>query len=72
LWFKPPQSVKVLVQSSHVFDAEYGTADGNVAIRIERVIEPPEDKKSLEASESHHSEESAGAEHGAAPHRKRA
>jgi flagellar motor switch protein FliM len=73
LWFKPPQSVKVLVQSSHVFDAEYGTADGNVAIRIERVIEPPEDtKKSLDSSESHHSEESAGTEHGTAPHRKRA
>jgi hypothetical protein len=72
LWFKPPQSVKVLVQSSHVFDAEYGTADGNVAIRIERVIEPPEDRKSLDSSESHHSEESVGAEHGTPAQRKRA
>jgi len=45
LWFKPPASVKVLIQSTHLFDAEYGTTDGNVAVRIERVIEPPVDNK---------------------------
>jgi flagellar motor switch protein FliM len=63
LWFKPPPSVKVLVQSSHLFDAEYGAADGNAAIRIEQVIEPPEDVKKLsDASASDHTEESSGAE----------
>jgi flagellar motor switch protein FliM len=73
LWFKPPPSVKVLVQSSHVFDAEYGTADGNAAIRIERVIEPPEDpKKVSEANAADHVEEAAGAEHGTPAQRKRA
>jgi len=73
LWFKPPPSVKVLVQSSHVFDAEYGTADGNAAIRIERVIEPPEDpKKASEANAADHVEEAAGAEHGTPAQRKRA
>ncbi|MBM4233498.1 MAG: flagellar motor switch protein FliM [Gammaproteobacteria bacterium] len=41
LWFKPPPSVKVLVQSAHLFDAEYGTADNSVAVRVERIIEPP-------------------------------
>lgn len=40
LWFKPPESVKVLVQSNHLFDAEYGTQNNNMAVRIERVIEP--------------------------------
>lgn len=44
LWFKPPTSVKVLVQASHIFDAEWGTADGNAAVRIERVMDPPEDE----------------------------
>ena len=47
LWFKPPPSVKVLVQASHVFDAEYGTADGNAAIRIERVLDPPADSQNV-------------------------
>jgi len=73
LWFKPPPSVKVLVQSSHVFDAEYGTADGNAAIRIERVIEPPEDpKKASEANAADHVEEAAGADHSTPAQRKRA
>jgi flagellar motor switch protein FliM len=45
LWFKSPPAVKVLVQSSHLFDAEYGTADGNAAVRIERVVAPQEDTK---------------------------
>ena len=47
LWFKPPPSVKLLVQSSHLFDAEYGTADGNAAVRIEQVIEPLADLRRL-------------------------
>ncbi|NBR66744.1 MAG: flagellar motor switch protein FliM [Actinobacteria bacterium] len=56
LWFKPPPTVKVLVQSSHVFDAEWGTADGNTAIRIERVIEPPEEEhKAAEGTVGAHS-----------------
>lgn len=55
LWFKPPAGVKVLVQSSHVFDAEWGTADGNAAVRIERVIDPPEDdSKTPEPAVSDH------------------
>jgi flagellar motor switch protein FliM len=45
LWFKNPPAVKVLVQSSHLFDAEYGTADGNAAVRIERIVPPPQDDK---------------------------
>jgi hypothetical protein len=28
------------VQSNHLFDAEYGTQNNNMAVRIERVIEP--------------------------------
>ncbi len=53
LWFKPPPSVKVLVQSAHLFDAEYGSTDSNAAIRIERVIEPPvENLPSLESANS--------------------
>jgi flagellar motor switch protein FliM len=73
LWFKPPPSVKVLVQSSHVFDAEYGTTDGNVAIRIERVIEPPEENKNaLEGAASEHADESESAGNNAAVKRKRA
>lgn len=53
LWFKPPSSIKVLVQSSHVFDAEYGSTDSNAAIRIERVIEPPaETRDALEPASS--------------------
>ncbi|MBM4192517.1 MAG: flagellar motor switch protein FliM [Gammaproteobacteria bacterium] len=53
LWFKPLPSVKVVIQSSHIFDAEYGTSDGNVAIRIERVMERPgENKKSADDSTS--------------------
>ncbi|MFM8586389.1 MAG: flagellar motor switch protein FliM [Gammaproteobacteria bacterium] len=73
LWFKPPPSVKVLVQSSHLFDAEYGTSDGNAAIRIEQVIEPPEDITKLSAaSASDHAEESSGAEQRTPAKRKRA
>lgn len=73
LWFKPPPSVKVLVQSSHVFDAEYGTTDGNVAIRIERVIEPPEENKNaLDGAASEHADESESAGNNAAAKRKRA
>jgi hypothetical protein len=51
LWFKNPPAVKVLVQSSHLFDAEYGTADGNAAVRIERVVTPlPDGKAPVENS----------------------
>ena len=67
LWFKPPPSVKVLVQSTHVFDAEYGTADGNVAVRIERVMEPPEETKEVsDASGAAASEDPDEAAHAAA------
>jgi len=51
LWFKPPPSVKVLVQSAHLFDAEYGTADNSVAVRIDRIIEPP--AAARESDEAH-------------------
>lgn len=47
LWFKPPPSVKLLVQSAHLFDAEYGTADNSVAVRVERIIEPPAASREL-------------------------
>lgn len=60
LWFKPPPSVKVLVQSTHLFDAEYGSTDSNAAIRIERVVEPP--------AEARTSLEPANGEPGAASH----
>lgn len=40
LWFKPPEAVKVLVQSNHLFDAEYGTQNNNMAVRIDRVLDP--------------------------------
>ncbi len=73
LWFKPPPSVKVLVQSSHVFDAEYGSADGNAAFRIERVVDPPEEIKSaLEHTVTEHSEESEAVGNNTAARRKRA
>ena len=45
LWFKNLPAVKVLVQSSHLFDAEYGTADGNAAVRIERIVTPAQDER---------------------------
>ncbi len=58
LWFKPPSNVKVLVQSAHLFDAEYGTADNSVAVRIDRIIEPPAAAhESEEASQSTSTEE---------------
>ena len=73
LWFKPPPSVKVLVQSSHVFDAEYGTADGNAAIRIERVLDPPEENKNMsESAGTEHADESEAAGNNAAVRKKRA
>jgi flagellar motor switch protein FliM len=65
LWFKPPPSVKVLVQSAHLFDAEYGTADNSVAVRIDRIIEPPaaahesDEVSHGSSSEEHGSEASA-------------
>lgn len=40
LWFKPPESVKVLVQANHLYDAEYGQVDNNMAVRITQVIDP--------------------------------
>lgn len=40
IWFKPPEAVKVLVQSTHLFDAEYGTANNAVAVRITQVAQP--------------------------------
>lgn len=76
LWFKPPASVKVLVQSTHLFDAEYGTTDGNVAVRIERVIEPPVDNKdpsdSVDALTPEQAEEAAYSAAIAAKRRKQA
>jgi flagellar motor switch protein FliM len=42
IWFKPPEAVKVLVQSTHLFDAEYGTANNSVAVRISQVVQPAE------------------------------
>jgi flagellar motor switch protein FliM len=76
LWFKPPASVKVLVQSAHLFDAEYGTADGNVAVRIERVIEPPAENKdasdSADAQTPEQTEEAARSAAIAAKRRKQA
>jgi len=76
LWFKPPASVKVLIQSTHLFDAEYGTTDGNVAVRIERVIEPPVDNKdpsdSVDALTPEQAEEAAYSAAIAAKRRKQA
>lgn len=76
LWFKPPASVKVLVQAAHLFDAEYGTADGTVAVRIEKVIEPTEDSKDTptvaDASTEDHPEEAAHSAAIAAKRRKQA
>jgi len=76
LWFKLPASVKVLVQSTHLFDAEYGTADGNVAVRIERVIEPPVDNTdpsdSVDALTPEQAEEAAYSAAIAAKRRKQA
>lgn len=76
LWFKLPASVKVLVQSTHLFDAEYGTTDGNVAVRIERVIEPPVDNKdpsdSVDALTPEQAEEAAYSAAIAAKRRKQA
>jgi len=40
LWFKPPEDVKILVQSNHLFDAEYGSVDNNMAVRITKVLDP--------------------------------
>jgi len=76
LWFKLPASVKVLIQSTHLFDAEYGTTDGNVAVRIERVIEPPVDNKdpsdSVDALTPEQAEEAAYSAAIAAKRRKQA
>ncbi|MGA0800590.1 MAG: FliM/FliN family flagellar motor switch protein, partial [Steroidobacteraceae bacterium] len=47
IWFKPPEAVKVLVQSTHLFDAEYGTANNSVAVRITEVIQPVESSASF-------------------------
>lgn len=40
LWFKPPEDVKILVQSNHLFNAEYGSVDNNMAVRITQVLDP--------------------------------
>lgn len=40
LWFKPPEDVKVLVQANHLYNAEYGSVDNNMAVRITQVIDP--------------------------------
>jgi flagellar motor switch protein FliM len=45
LWFKQPQGVKVHVQQVHLFDAEYGSMDNNMALRIQAVHQP-KDKSS--------------------------
>jgi len=47
IWFKPPESVRVLVQSAHLFDAEYGTANNSVAVRITNVVQPIENRDSI-------------------------
>jgi flagellar motor switch protein FliM len=44
IWFKPPEAVKVLVQATHLFDAEYGTANNCMAVRITDVIQPVDSK----------------------------
>lgn len=41
LWFKQPQHVRVLVQSDHLFDAEYGSVDGQAALRIQAKAPAP-------------------------------
>ncbi len=43
LWFKQPQGVKVFVQQAHIFDAEYGSMDNAMAMRIQ-AIHTPKDK----------------------------
>jgi flagellar motor switch protein FliM len=40
LWLKPDEHLKVLVQGSHVFQAEYGDSNGNAAIRIAEILTP--------------------------------
>jgi flagellar motor switch protein FliM len=40
LWFKQPQGVKVHVQQVHLFDAEYGSMDSSMALRIQAVHQP--------------------------------
>jgi hypothetical protein len=42
LWFKQPQGVKVYVQQSHLFDAEYGSMDNTMAMRVQTVHQPKE------------------------------
>lgn len=63
IWFKPPESVKVLVQSTHLFDAEYGTANNAVAVRITQVVQPVESSSMLAiepvGEHSHDSENSS-------------
>ena len=66
LWFKPPDAVKVLVQANHVFDAEYGTQNNNMAVRIERVVEPVVKRTVAEATIGSNDEESEDE----APHRR--
>jgi flagellar motor switch protein FliM len=47
IWFKPPENVRILVQSTHLFDAEYGTANNSVAVRITNVVQPVENRDSI-------------------------
>ncbi len=47
IWFKPPESVRILVQSTHLFDAEYGTANNSVAVRITNVVQAAENAESI-------------------------
>ena len=63
IWFKPPEAVKVLVQSAHLFDAEYGTANNSVAVRITQVVQPTESSSMFAiepvGDQSHDSESSS-------------
>ena len=56
LAFKPAELVKMLIQSAHVFDAEYGASDGMSAVRIEKVIEPNTDQRPLSGNSGQHAE----------------
>jgi len=44
LWLKPDEYLKVLVDGSHLFQAEYGESNGNSAIRVAEVIYPEVDE----------------------------
>jgi len=40
LWLKPDEHLRVLVEGSHIFKAEYGESNGNSAIRVTEIIMP--------------------------------